>query len=119
MFSTTSQLALRYQRNKILSGASRGLLRGCANGTTDQKPLIYLHMGPSGDCWTGPAVFAAKHLQPGYIKSFPLPTDARIEIIEKLLGEDPALACEIYDSSDINLVIKRATTHDIDNDKRN
>jgi len=28
----------------------------------------------SGDWWTGPSIFAAKHLQPDYVKSIPIPT---------------------------------------------
>jgi hypothetical protein len=35
---------------------------------------IYLHVGPGGECWTGAEVFAAKHLQPGYVKSILLPS---------------------------------------------
>jgi hypothetical protein len=35
----------------------------------------YLHVGPSGDCWIGPSIFAAKHLQPDYVKSIALPPD--------------------------------------------
>ena len=27
----------------------------------------------SGDWWTGPSIFAAKHLQPDYVKSIPIP----------------------------------------------
>jgi hypothetical protein len=37
-----------------------------------KNPPLYLHVGPSGDCWTGHSIFAAKHNQPGYIKSIPL-----------------------------------------------
>ena len=37
-----------------------------------KNPPLYLHVGPSGDCWTGHSIFAAKHNQPGYIKSVPL-----------------------------------------------
>jgi hypothetical protein len=29
----------------------------------------------SGDWWTGPSIFAAKHLQPDYVKSIPIPPD--------------------------------------------
>jgi hypothetical protein len=37
-----------------------------------KNPPLYLHVGPSGDCWTGHSIFAAKNNQPGYIKSIPL-----------------------------------------------
>ena len=29
----------------------------------------------SGDWWTGPSIFAAKHLQPDYVKSIPIPAE--------------------------------------------
>jgi hypothetical protein len=40
----------------------------------NKKNALYLHIGPSGDCWTGPSLFAAKHLEPGYVRSILLPT---------------------------------------------
>jgi hypothetical protein len=40
--------------------------------------MIYAHYlvltSCSGDWWTGPSIFAAKHLQPDYVKSIPIPT---------------------------------------------
>merc|ERR1719223_1071400 len=32
----------------------------------------YLHISPSGDYWVGESLFAAKHLEPDYVKSFPI-----------------------------------------------
>lgn len=78
--------------------------------STDQK--IYLHVGPSGDCWIGDAIFAAKHNQPGYVKSIALinedTTNFKRSIIEnneeegdlliEILDEHPEWAQEIYDN---------------------
>jgi len=33
----------------------------------------YLHVAPCGDFWIGSSIFAAKHLQPDYVKSIPIP----------------------------------------------
>mmetsp|Transcript_28079 Transcript_28079/g.32351 ORF Transcript_28079/g.32351 Transcript_28079/m.32351 type:complete len:150 (-) Transcript_28079:252-701(-) len=46
------------------------------DGTTASESLdkIYLHVAPCGDWWTGHTMFAAKHLQPDYVKSIPLPS---------------------------------------------
>lgn len=77
-----------------------------------KKKKIYLHVGPSGDSWIGDAIFAAKHNQPGYVKSIPLCNsdnligkDATAEINEDMtsllidvLDEHPEWAQEIYDT---------------------
>lgn len=50
----------------------------CSNGgepsPSEQKTksLLYLHVGPSGDVWTGDSIFAAKQNTPGYVRSVPL-----------------------------------------------
>ena len=38
-----------------------------------QQSSIYLHISPCGDFWIGSRIFAAKHLQPDYVKSIPVP----------------------------------------------
>ena len=35
----------------------------------------FLTLSFSGDWWTGPSIFAAKHLQPDYVKSILIPKD--------------------------------------------
>lgn len=79
-------------------------------GTNDQK--IYLHVGPSGDCWIGDAIFAAKHNQPGYVKSIALFDDSNVgckdttmgihedegSLLIEVLEEHPEWAQEIYDT---------------------
>uniref|UniRef100_A0A7S4EF15 Uncharacterized protein n=1 Tax=Pseudo-nitzschia australis TaxID=44445 RepID=A0A7S4EF15_9STRA len=64
---------------------------------------IYLHVGPSGDSWIGDAIFAAKHNQPGYVKSIPLINDDLIgndegSLLVEILEENPDWAREIYDA---------------------
>jgi hypothetical protein len=86
-----------------------------ADADNDGEQLV-LHIGPSGDCWTGTTIFAAKHLQPGYVKSIPLmTTDATTtessslildeETIVSLVEEDVALQRLIYDSERIDYAI--------------
>jgi hypothetical protein len=43
------------------------------NDDDQPKTKKYLHVGPcGGDVWIGDSIFAAKHLQPNYVKSIPL-----------------------------------------------
>ena len=71
----------------------------------DSKTTIYLHIGPSGDCWTGHSIFAAKHLQPDYVRSVPLPpnfqNDEHVEALLEAIGEDSTLQHQIYDETKI------------------
>lgn len=73
---------------------------------------IYLHVGPSGDSWIGDAIFAAKHNQPGYVKSIDLfnydnfvcedtitgINDDNGGVLIEVLEENPEWAQEIYDT---------------------
>ena len=50
----------------------------CTRGGGDGMPVretFYLHVAPDGDWWTGEEIFAAKHLQPDYVRSIPIPMD--------------------------------------------
>ena len=90
----------------------------------DAPPLVYLHMGPSGDCWTGHSIFAAKHLQPDYVRSVALPTpllvhkngnkdtddaaqqqqqeeERMLEALLETIESDPSLQRQIYDEERI------------------
>lgn len=49
---------------------------------------LYLHVGPCGDFWTGPSIFAAKHLQPGYVKSVELDESLDVDALLELLEEE-------------------------------
>ena len=61
------------------------------------KTPTFLHVGPSGDCWTGASIFAAKHLQPDYVKSIPLSPHICAESLLEVLEDNPRLAQQIYD----------------------
>mmetsp|Transcript_24731 Transcript_24731/g.36263 ORF Transcript_24731/g.36263 Transcript_24731/m.36263 type:complete len:212 (+) Transcript_24731:32-667(+) len=65
-----------------------------------QKEAIYLHVAPCGDYWTGASIFAAKHLQPDYVRSVELPPGLEDDdILEEILergGKD--MLQGIYDS---------------------
>jgi hypothetical protein len=58
---------------------------------------VYLHIGPSGDCWTASSLFAAKHLQPDYVKSIPLDSHVCPETLVEYLEENTILLQKIYD----------------------
>jgi hypothetical protein len=49
---------------------------------------LYLHVGPSGDFWTGPSIFAAKHLTPGYVRSVELGRSLDVDALLELLDEE-------------------------------
>jgi len=73
------------------------------NDNKDEKPL-FLHIGPSGDCWTGDSIFAAKHLQPDYVRSVVLPNnydDQKLEALLEAIEEDVDLQRQIYDEERI------------------
>jgi len=74
-----------------------------SNNSKDEKPL-FLHIGPSGDCWTGHSIFAAKHLQPDYVRSVGLPInydDEKLEALLEAIEEDVDLQRQIYDEERI------------------
>lgn len=56
--------------------------------STQNDECLYLHVGPSGDFWTGPSIFAAKHLQPDYVKSIQLDKSSiNVDLLLELLEE--------------------------------
>ena len=72
----------------------------------DSKTSLFLHIGPSGDCWTGPSIFAAKHLQPDYVRSVALPPNfhdegAPVDALLDAIEEDSTLQHQIYDEERI------------------
>ena len=94
---------------------------------THQIRNKYLHIGPSGDSWISYSIFAAKHLQPDYVKSLPLflqegdgtPNDGStitgkyyellLEIFRQeeqlieILEEDVELSLKLYDSGSFSM----------------
>lgn len=83
-----------------------------AGGSGHGGEEIYLHVGPGGECWMGDSIFAAKHLQPGYVKSILLPTTTGLrdsadgssslaeQIVERV-DRDAKLGQRIYDEERI------------------
>lgn len=79
---------------------------------------MYLHVGPSGDCWAGASIFAAKHLQPDYVRSIVLPPLTCVESLLERLESDPKLAQQIYDDEKVLAPLLEASqmgTHDQEN----
>lgn len=61
---------------------------------------VYLHIGPSGDFWTGTSIFAAKHLQHDYVRSIELPNHINIDQLTEILDNlDNLIQQSIYDHS--------------------
>ena len=102
--STISSLSPRRRRATTIS--RRQLSSYPSGSSLTNTGKLYLHVGPAGECWTGASIFAAKHLQPDYVKSVQLPDDfvenpSAIEHLLEELEEDPATAQQIYDSEQI------------------
>jgi hypothetical protein len=73
-------------------------LQRTSSTTATTRPL-YLHVGPSGECWTGDEIFAAKHLQPDYVKSILLPPNVDPTRVLELVEADVKLGQRIYDEA--------------------
>ena len=57
-----------------------------ASSSSSKPKQHYLHLAPDGDYWTGSEIFAAKHLQPDYVRSVPIPPPEDFDV-EKWLDE--------------------------------
>jgi hypothetical protein len=69
-----------------------------SKGTDDQdSSCLYLHVGPSGDCWTGHSIFAAKHNPPDYVRSVKLQPTVCADTLLELLEENDTWTKQIYD----------------------
>ena len=76
-----------------------------AGGASDKKNKLYLHIAPCGDYWSGHEVFAAKHLQPDYVKSIPWNLAIKPEdYLEDYEGDVDALLKKAYDSGKISFI---------------
>ena len=84
----------------------------------------YLHVGPGGDCWTGPTMFAAKHLQPDYVQSIELPREFSTDLslsssMIAMLEEDPGTAQQIYDAKALpEDLLERIQKYQISNENK-
>ena len=77
------------------------------NEGSHSKDQIYLHIAPCGDFWTDTEIFAAKHLQPDYVKSIPISTSLSIDLEEVHGSVDVDLDSvlkEVYDTGDVSIL---------------
>jgi hypothetical protein len=82
----------------VLLSVMTQLQRAASSTTATTRPL-FLHVGPSGECWTGDEIFAAKHLQPDYVKSILLPPDVDPTRVLEVVEADVKLGQRIYDEA--------------------
>jgi hypothetical protein len=102
---TTCSIPHRIILHRIMLSRSTAVLRfvarerafSAAAPSSESLAALYLHIGPSGDCWTGSSIYAAKHLQPGYVKSILLPPHTDAEALLERLDEQPKTSQQIYD----------------------
>lgn len=86
---------------------------------------LYLHVGPSGDAWTGYSLYAAKHLQPDYVKSLPLDAtavneenvDLFLELLEDDLNEGGDWAQTIYDNGRLPEELQQTFSEEVQKDE--
>lgn len=117
--SQSSQIKLQQQRNlhrqkNYFTTTTTAIEETTTSISKNNPTLLYLHIGPSGDCWVGHSIFAAKHNPPGYVKSIPLmklfeeyddefiyEIDGERNLLIEILDENPEWAQEIYDTERI------------------
>jgi hypothetical protein len=79
-----------------------------------KKDTLYLHVAPDGDHWISGELFAAKHLQPDYVKSILIPNEIEMNILktiedfENVDGFD-VLMKDVYDTGDLSRLLERST----------
>eukprot|EP00565_Helicotheca_tamesis_P009482 CAMPEP_0185725078 /NCGR_PEP_ID=MMETSP1171-20130828/1409_1 /TAXON_ID=374046 /ORGANISM="Helicotheca tamensis, Strain CCMP826" /LENGTH=117 /DNA_ID=CAMNT_0028393095 /DNA_START=269 /DNA_END=622 /DNA_ORIENTATION=- len=89
--------------------SNAGVARNISSGKSEEninvsqtKGVMYLHIAPCGDHWTGTSIFAAKHLQPDYVRSIALPPgfeEDDVDLLEEILDcEGTDVLQKIYDS---------------------
>jgi hypothetical protein len=84
-----------------------------------KSDVLFLHIAPCGDFWTGHEVFAAKHLQPDYVRSIAIPADMEGSIESMLYNYDgdlDALLKRAYDKRDISIIIQNVCKQSIDDE---
>ena len=107
------------ERRVRARAAAAAAAAAATGGASDKKDRLYLHVAPCGDYWTGHEVFAAKHLNPDYVKSIPVPLKVAPEggdagdieyefdpeeILQGYDGDLDQLLKKVYDTGDISLI---------------
>lgn len=73
---------------------------------------IYLHISPDGDYWISGEIFAAKHLQPEYVRSIPMcqkEKDDFERVTDSVHGSDcnmDVLMKQVYDTGKLSYFFK-------------
>jgi hypothetical protein len=110
LFPRETNQSFTFATTPIGSKAQEESSTTASDNTTQKSKTVFLHVGPSGDCWTGDSIFAAKHLQPDYVRSISLAEDEMMmafldddnddttDILLALLDENDDWAREIYDT---------------------
>ena len=79
-------------KHSMVDAPSDGIKRtstSTADVATTKSKQHYLHIAPDGDWWTGDEIFAAKHLQPDYVRSVQVPSEFDVEEwLELTFGDD-------------------------------
>lgn len=84
------------KRHDETTASSKNELASEISGNLEQR---YLHIAPCGDYWVGTTIFAAKHLQPDYVKSIPIPEDFDPEYYFENVVDDNRIATEILNQA--------------------
>ena len=104
-FTTTKQPLTKKEPNELVNKAEQ---------ERTEKDALYLHVAPDGDHWISGEIFAAKHLQPDYVKSIPIPNESEMNIlktIEDFENDDgfDVLMKDVYDTGDLSRLLERST----------
>lgn len=80
----------------------------------NKKDQLYLHVAPDGDYWTSGEIFAAKHLQPDYVKSIAIPYENEMNILRIIEGLEhyddlDILMKDVYDTGDLSLLLNTSS----------
>ena len=104
-FTTTKHPLTKKESNKIVSKAEQD---------RTEKDALYLHVAPDGDHWISGEIFAAKHLQPDYVKSILIPNESEMNILKTIEDFDnddgfDVLMKDVYDTGDLSRLLERST----------
>jgi hypothetical protein len=105
-FTTTKQSTSEKEPNKLDPTISQH---------ENKKDQLYLHVAPDGDYWTSGEIFAAKHLQPDYVKSIAIPYENEMNILKIIEGFEhnddfDMLMKDVYDTGDLSLLLNNTSS---------
>jgi hypothetical protein len=104
-----TEAANRHRCSSSSSSTTNNSNNNNKNNNNNKATTIYLHIGPSGDCWTGEAL-AGKQLPPDYVKSIPLlDTTTESSSYTTLLDEDTIVSLVEADGALRSLIYDRGS----------